>query len=331
MAFHFPAVFSTVRGDSGRPGILDIVDEWRALGDAALFWINAARYSWQRAERGQAKPVMLIPGFGIGDLSLFPLASFCNWLGHRARFVGIVANAGCPNRMLKRMETKLGDIYRENGAPVVVIGHSLGGLYARELGHRHPERIERVITLGAPASHPLDSCNTTLNVLADCIAAISNRWKECLTGACSCGTTLQMHRMPPVPVTAIYSRTDGIVDWKGCIGQSSASLDHVEVIGSHFGMTLSPEVFRIVAERLAWPRQQARDPATSAPKLRLISRRMPASYAAASRASASPAATKLQFAAPVKRAGQSGRVAVLEVASRRQSVREAGGSNPERL
>jgi pimeloyl-ACP methyl ester carboxylesterase len=234
--------------------------------------------------------------------------------------------------MLERLETKLDDIYRENGAPVVVIGHSLGGLYARELGHRHPEQIERVITLGAPASHPLDSCNTTLNVLADCIAAISNRWKECVMGACSCGTALQMHRMPPVPVTAIYSRTDGIVDWKGCIGESgSASLDHVEVMGSHFGMTLSPDVFRIVAERLTWPRQQPRDPATSAPKLRLISRRMPAPYAAASRASATPAAIKLQFAAPVKRAGQGGRVAVLEVASRRQSVCEAGGLDSERL
>jgi len=332
MAFSFPAVFSAARNGSDRPGILNIVDEWRVLSEAALFWVNAARYPWQRAEHGQAKPVMLIPGFGIGDLSLIPLASFCNWLGHHARFVGIMANAGCPSVMLERLEAKLGQIYREKGAPVVVIGHSLGGLYARELGHRHPEQVERVITLGAPVSHPLNSCNTTLTVLADCIAAISSQWKECLTGSCSCGATLEMRRMPPVPVTAIYSRTDGIVDWKGCIGHSdSATLDHVEVMGSHLGMALSLDVFRIIAERLAWPREQPRNPVASAAKLRLVSRRAPSASAPASSPSAAPAVNKLQLATPGKRASQSGRVAVLKVAARRQSVRKAGSSHPERL
>ena len=304
-----------------------------------MFWVNAAHYPWQRAEDGQAKPVMLIPGFGIGDLSLIPLASFCNWLGHRARFVGIVANAGCPSAMLERLEAKLGQIYRENGAPVVVIGHSLGGLYGRELALRHPEQVERVITLGSPVSHPLDSCNTTLSVLADCIAAISSRWKECLMGSCSCGTTVEMHRMPPVPVTAIYSRTDGVVDWKGCIGQSdSAALDHVEVMGSHLGMALSPEVFRIIAERLAWPREQPRNAVTPTTKLRLVDRHAPTVgagpnnlTAAESKPSATAAIPNLQLAAPVERAGQGSRVAILKIAARRQTVREAGSLNPERL
>jgi len=348
MSFHFPAVFSAARSDSDRPGILNIVDEWRALSEAALFWVNAACYPWQRCENGQAKPVMLIPGFGVGDLSLLPLASFCNWLGHRARFVGIVANAGCPSLMLERLEAKLGQIFRENGAPVVVIGHSLGGLYARELAHRHPEQIERVITLGAPVNPPLNSCNTTLSVMADCLAALNGRWKECLTGSCSCGATLAVRRMPPVPVTAIYSRTDGIVDWKGCIGQSdSATLDHVEVMGSHFGMALSLDVFRIIAERLAWPREEPRNPVTSEGTLRLVTRRAPVAAAgrprkinpdatnnlpaAGSRPQSTAAIPSLQFAAPVERTGQGSRVAVLKIAARRQTVRKAGGFNPERL
>jgi hypothetical protein len=284
----------------------------------------------------------------VGDLWLIPLASFCNWLGHRARFVGIMANAGCPSLMLERLEAKLGQIFRENGAPVVVIGHSLGGLYARELAHRHPEQVERVITLGAPVSHPLNSCNTTLTMLADCIAAISSRWKECLTGSCSCGAALVMHRMPPVPVTAIYSRTDGIVDWKGCIGQSeSATLDHVEVMGSHLGMALSPDVFRIIAQRLAWPREEPRTPVTSEGTLRLVTRHTPASAAGrprkinpdatynlaapASRPQSTAVIPNLKFAAPVERAGQGSRVAVLKIAARRQTVRKAGGFNPERL
>jgi triacylglycerol lipase len=259
MSFRLSALLPTVGGTSERPGILSIFDELHALGETAFMWFNAARYPWQRAEIAERKPVMLIPGFGVGDLSLIALANFCNWLGHRARFVGIVANAGCFSQMIERLETKLDEIFQENNAPVVVIGHSLGGLYARELAHRHPEKIERVITLGSPVSHPLNSCNIALSVMADCIAALSSRWKECLMNSCSCGTALEMHRMPDVPVTAIYSRSDGIVDWKGCIAESdSATLDYVEVNDSHLGMAVSSEVFRIIAERLAWPREESK-------------------------------------------------------------------------
>jgi len=272
MPFRLSALLPAVGGNSERPGILSIFDELHALGETAFTWFNAARYPWRRAEVGEGKPVMLIPGFGVGDLSLIAMANFCNWLGHRARFVGIVANAGCFSQMIERLETKLDEIFHENDAPVVVIGHSLGGLYARELAHRHPEKIERVITLGAPVSHPLNSCNIALSVMADCIAALSSRWKECLMNACSCGTALEMHRMPDVPVTAIYSRSDGIVDWKGCIAESdSATLDFVEVTDSHLGMAVSPDVFRIIAERLAWPREESREaPAPEKATLRLV-------------------------------------------------------------
>lgn len=265
------ALFSGLRSDSDSPGILNMADEWRALGEAAMLWFHAARYPWQRSETGPAKPVMLIPGFGVGDLSLVPLAAFCNWLGHRSRFVGILANAGCPRLMLERLEIKLGRIHREIGSPVVVVGHSLGGLYARELAHRHPEMVERVITLAAPINRPLNACNTTLGALAESVATIYGRWKECLTESCSCGLTMGMNRMPPVPVTAIYSRTDGIVDWRSCIDRNdSATLNHVEVMGSHIGMALSPDVFRVIAEQLAMPREKPRSATPPARNLRLV-------------------------------------------------------------
>ncbi|HTY54753.1 MAG TPA: hypothetical protein VMB26_06120 [Candidatus Binataceae bacterium] len=318
---------SAASGSIDRPGILNIVNEWRTLGETALMWLNATRYPWQRAESGAGKPVMLIPGFGVGDFSLMALANFCNWLGHRARFVGIVANAGCSAPMLERLETKLDQIFDESGIPVVVIGHSLGGFYARELGHRRPEKIERVITLGAPVSHPLNCCNTALSMMADCIAALSTRWRDCLAGACSCGPAMAADRMPPVPVTAIYSRSDGFVDWKGCISDSeSATLDHVEVAGSHLGMALSPEVFRIIAERLAWPRERPAKEAASNHPLRLVPR-----TSALRQINPGDQTPGLQFAAAVERAGQSSRVTVLKIAPRREPVRETGGSDPERF
>jgi len=265
------ALFSALGNGSDRPGILNMADEWRALGEAAMLWFHAARYPWQRSENGLTKPVMLIPGFGVGDFSLVPLAAFCNWLGHRARFAGILANAGCPRPMLERLEIKLGRIHRETGSPVVVVGHSLGGLYARELAHRHPKMVERVITLAAPINGPLNSCNRTLGLVADSIALVYSRWKECLSESCSCGLTMAMNRVPPVPVTAIYSRTDGIVDWRSCIDRSdSATLEHVEVMGSHIGMAFSRDVFRVIAEQLAISREKPRSATPPARKLRLV-------------------------------------------------------------
>jgi len=159
-----------------------------------------------------------------------------------------------------------------DGSPVVVIGHSLGGVYARELAARDPERIERVITLGSPINAPRDSCHRAVRAVADSIAVLRGQREGCLTESCSCGLELTQRRTHAVPITVVYSRTDGIVHWESCIDQTSSGLvDHVEVMGSHVGMALSPDVFRIIADRLAMPRPEARPPSTRL--LRLISPR----------------------------------------------------------
>lgn len=56
-----------------------------------------------------------------------------------------------------------------------------------------------------------------------------------------------------VPVTAIYSRYDGVVPWQACIDRHGNDVEHVEVNSSHVGMGLDPDVWRIVAERIAAP------------------------------------------------------------------------------
>ena len=59
-----------------------------------------------------------------------------------------------------------------------------------------------------------------------------------------------------VPTTHIYSRTDGVVHWESCIDSSGApTVENVEVMGSHVGMGLNPDVYRLIADRLAMPRR----------------------------------------------------------------------------
>ena len=142
---------------------------------------------------------------------------------------------------------------------MVVVGQSLGGVYARELAWRDPERIERVITLGSPINAPRESCHRAVRVVADSMAMLRGRREGCLTESCSCGLELTRRRTQTVPVTVVYSRTDGIVHWESCIDRGgSAMVEHSEVMGSHVGMAISPDVFRIIADRLAMPRAESR-------------------------------------------------------------------------
>jgi triacylglycerol lipase len=246
-----------------RPDAFDILGELRAPLELLAFPFRALRHPWPRAASGEGKLVMLIPGFMAGDITLSPMARFFRWLGHRTEFCGIWSNARCPRATIDHLSTRLREISDREGCPVVVVGQSLGGVYARELAWRDPERVERVVTLGAPINSPRASCHGAVRALADSIAALRGRREGCITESCSCGLELSRRRAQPVPVTVVYSRTDGVVHWESCIDQTgSAQVDHVEVMGSHVGMAISPDVFRIVADRLAMPRPETRPPAT---------------------------------------------------------------------
>src|SRR5437868_6144251 len=55
---------------------------------------------------------------------------------------------------------------------------------------------------------------------------------------------------PRVPTTSIYSRSDGVVNWKACL---RTDINAIEVHGSHVGLALNPEVYRILAHLLPAP------------------------------------------------------------------------------
>ena len=58
---------------------------------------------------------------------------------------------------------------------------------------------------------------------------------------------------PPVPCTAIYSRSDGVVAWQGCLERESATTENIEVQGSHCGLGHNPGAVYAIADRLAQP------------------------------------------------------------------------------
>jgi triacylglycerol lipase len=193
--------------------------------------------------------VLLIPGFMAGDASLYPLAMGLRGMGHRVFFAGIWVNIDCPRETIARLSRVLEDIHRPDEQKVVVVGHSLGGIYARELARRFPELIERTILLGSAIQQPLDNSNPFVRMWFMATRRRHQEGDSCLEHMSSLCGAHQSHPAPDIAETIVYSRRDAVVDWRSCI-ETGPNIEAIEVRAGHNSMPFSPEVFAIVAERV---------------------------------------------------------------------------------
>jgi hypothetical protein len=80
---------------------------------------------------------------------------------------------------------------------------------------------------------------------------------QCYTGYCECGALEGLLTGVPagIPQTAVYTKSDGIVDWRYCVTGDAAA--DVEVPGTHVGLAFNAHVYRVIADRLRAGRRQA--------------------------------------------------------------------------
>ena len=196
------------------------------------------------APRGDGHPVLVLPGLIASDVSTRPLRSFLNSKGYQVSGWQQGRNLGLREGVQDEMVDLLKRMNDTSRRKVSLVGWSLGGLYARQLAKMMPERVRSVITLGSPfAGSPRST----------------NAWRvyEMASGRRAdeedprFGGSLSVP--PPVPTTAIFSRTDGICAWQGCVEKTSAQSESIEVESSHCGMGHHPAVVYAVADRLAQP------------------------------------------------------------------------------
>lgn len=203
---------------------------------------------------GDGTAVVVIPGFLGIDLSLFELHAWLARVGYRPYFSGMGLAADCPNVLATNLMATIERAYEETGQRVHLVGHSLGGIFARSAAVRIPDRIASVTTLGSPlrglVAHPL------VLTLANLVRRrIRKRYPKvpqgCATSRCSCAFACSLRRKWPrsVAQTAIYSREDGIVDWRYC--RTGDPKVDVEVCGTHIGLIFSATTYLRIAERLA--------------------------------------------------------------------------------
>ena len=209
----------------------------RALGELADF--AARRRLRGRVPRGDGHSVLVLPGLLAGDFSTAPLRRFLRSLGYDARGWKLGVNLG-PNAGLREaLVARLTHLAERHGRRVSLIGWSLGGIYARELARAYPDRVRIVITLATPFR----------DISATHAARLVRPGGRSLGGAAELQAALR--RPLSLPVTSIYSRTDGIVHWQGCLAEEGPQSENVEVRSSHTGMGFHADTLAIIADRLA--------------------------------------------------------------------------------
>jgi pimeloyl-ACP methyl ester carboxylesterase len=201
---------------------------------------------------GDGRPVLLIPGFLAGDGSLVTLTRWLRANGYRTSRAGIRANIDCSAEACARLETRLEALAAESGQRVAIVGQSRGGTFARVLAARRPDLVAGIVTLGAPTVsqlrvHPVVLAHVGV-VGALGSARVPGMFRlSCLRGECCREWRDACLHPVEVPYTALYSKSDGIVDWRSCLDPEA---ECVEVRASHLGMGLNAEVYAELAHAL---------------------------------------------------------------------------------
>ncbi len=204
--------------------------------------------------KGNGYPTVVVPGFLGSDLYLYELYLWLSRIGYTSYFSNIGWNADCLDTLTDKLLETIKRANDDTGKKVHLIGHSLGGVLSRSATVQRPDLIESVITLASPfrgvRSHPRvlemsEKIRTRIFKNVD-----KSEFPHCYTGHCDCIAvrSLQTGLPKDIKQTAIYTKSDGIVDWKSCLSRREEN--NYEVSGTHVGLVYNFQVYKLIGDRL---------------------------------------------------------------------------------
>lgn len=219
--------------EKGAPGTLARLREVGAL--AGRFW----RGFGHKGPRGpkDGPPALVIPGFIANDRTTMELRRALAEAGFRVHPWRHGINWGARADTLDQLRRAV-DLCGHD-EPMLIVGWSLGGLYAREIARAEPHRVRAVVTLGSP-------------VWGD-RRRYTNVWKlyERVAGHPVDNPPIpDSEEKPPVPTLAIWSKRDGIVGVPSARGTEHTRDKTVEVDSTHMGFAVSKKGTRATVREI---------------------------------------------------------------------------------
>ena len=221
--------------EAGKPRLV------RLLGEAEVLLepIRRPRRSVPIAATGNPQVAMILPGFATHPMRMRYLARQLESAGHVAKRWGLGFNWGPTDENFAAIEERLLQLHARHGRKVVLIGWSLGGLYARELAKRQPQAVAKVITMGSPFSGS---------------PRANNVWRayQFITGHSvdAPPVAAELKVKPPVETVALWSANDGVIGPRCAAGRPGERDRAIPLRCTHMGFTYDPQVIATLLAEL---------------------------------------------------------------------------------
>ena len=181
-------------------------------------------------------PLLVIPGFVAHDRTTGALRRALAEAGWRVHGWEAGVNYGARADTIEKLGKRLDAIGADE--PIMVVGWSLGGLFARELARAYPDRVRAVATLGSPFSGDPKQNNVW-------------RMYELVAGHRVDEPPIpRVTAKPPVPQLALWSRRDGLIAPRAARGLDDERDKAAEVDCTHMGFGVSLKAGRQVAREI---------------------------------------------------------------------------------
>ncbi|GAB4483630.1 MAG: hypothetical protein OHK0018_15330 [Erythrobacter tepidarius] len=228
--------------EAGKPRLGRLLGEAQAL----LEPVRRPRRKLDIPATSNPQMVMILPGFATHPVRMRYLAHQLEAAGHSTKRWGLGFNWGPDEEKFQFLELRLADLHARHGRPVVLLGWSLGGLFARELAKRQPDAVAKVITMGSPFSGS---------------PRANNVWRayQFITGHSVDAPPIaaDLAAKPPVETVALWSANDGVIAPRCAAGRPGERDRAIALRCTHIGFTYDPQVIMTVLAELESTRRHA--------------------------------------------------------------------------
>jgi pimeloyl-ACP methyl ester carboxylesterase len=188
------------------------------------------------------KPIIVVPGFLADDDSTLIIRGVLKHLGANVQGWGLGTNFGVRVHLITGLAKLIRKVSDETNQKVTLIGHSLGGVFSKELAKMFPTHVEQVISLGSPLFDKEGESSSISEIykmfnpnrLDEKLLPIEHKFED------------NFEQLPKCLMTSIYSKADGIVHWEASLLPKGKLTQNIEVDCSHCGMANAPAVIYLL-------------------------------------------------------------------------------------